>query len=359
MVYADGQFNYSGKIATDSNFWDQPVDRFVLGDSFITKFSRVIGEQFFMPIKSPVIPMYSRFVGGSLRAGAGLTERIVCKSPTKHIKLKATGEDALKFYDTAGIEKNYEVNIGGWRPVTIPSDLATFDEFVNGSDIEKLNSYIYDNNVMGYQRDVESIIEKYVSSTIKNKATVEYDPTDYPSLIANLSELANNMMGEKTAYNELTDNENATIYHGAEKGIYAFIDKAIYDKVMSSKAYLPNPDRVIENVEFVPMIDGLATPITTEEWTAGPDTSLSWDSKPVAIDESKPDIILMDKRKFEYKPVRGSYKVNNNFNGAGDFNNIHLVYRAMILNRPWYNGVRVYLDDGSTPEPEPEPEPTS
>lgn len=355
MVYADGQFNYSGKIATDSNFWDQPVDRFVVGDSFVSKFSRVIGEQFFMPIKSPITPMYNRFAGSGIDAGSGITERIVCKNPTKHLKLKATAQDALGFYDTSGIEKNYDVNIAGWRPITIPSDLATFDEFTKGSEIAKLNAYIYDNNVNGYQRDIESIIQKYVSSTIKNKETIEYDPTDYPSLIANLGALATNLMGEKTAYNELTSAENDTIYHGADMGIYAFIDKTLYDKVMSSKAYLPSPDKVIENVEFIPIIDGIATPITTAEWTAGPDTSLSWDNKPVAIDESKPDIILMDKRKFEFKPVRGSYKVNNNFNGAGDFNNVHLVYRAMILNRPWYNGVRVYLDDGSNDDNQTDP----
>ena len=248
MVYADRQFNYSGKIPTESNFWDQPIDRFVSGDSLITKFSRVIGEQFFMPIKTPTLPMYNRFAGASLRAGAGLTERMVCKNPSKHYNPKASASDALSFYDTAGIEKNYTENIAGWRPITIPSDLATFDEFVNGSDIEKLNSYIYDNNVMGYQRDVESIIEKYVSSTIKNDDTLDYDPSDYPSLIIGLSEIANSMMGEKTAYNELTDDENLTIYHGADTGIYAFIDKSLYDKIMSSKAYLTNPDRIIENV---------------------------------------------------------------------------------------------------------------
>ena len=88
MVYADEQFNYSGKIATDSNFWKQPVDRFVSGDTIIPKFSRVIAEQFFMPIKTPVTPMYQRIVGGSVKAGFGVTERMVCKTPTKHFKAK-------------------------------------------------------------------------------------------------------------------------------------------------------------------------------------------------------------------------------------------------------------------------------
>ena len=345
MVYADGQFNYSGKIPTESNFWNQPVNRFVSGDTLITKFSKVIGEQFFMPIKTPTIPMYNRFAGASLRAGAGFTERMVCKNVSKHFKPKATASDALSFYDTDGIEKTYNENIAGWRPITIPSDLATFDEFINGSDIEKLNSYIYDNNVLNYQRDVESMIEKYVSSTIKNDTTIDYDPSDYPALIIALSEIANALMGEKTAYNELTDAENLTIYHGADMGLYAFIDKALYDKIMSSKAYLPNPDRIIENVEFIPMIDGNATPITTAEWTAGPNSGLEWDNKPVAIDEDKPDIIICDKRKFEYKPIRGTYRVTSNINGAGDFTNYHLLYRACLVNRPWYNGIRINLND--------------
>lgn len=357
MVYADRQFNDSGKIPTDSNFWDQPIERFVSGDTIITAFSKVIGEQFFMPIKTPTLPMYNRFAGGSLRAGAGFTERIVCKNASKHYKPKASASDALSFYDTDGIERTYAVNVAGWRPITIPSDLATFDEFVNGSDIEKLNSYIYDNNVLNYQRDIESIIQKYVSSTIKNKVEIDYDSTDYPALIMSISEIANDIMGEKTAYNEMTDAENLTFYHGADMGVYAFIDKTLYDKIMSSKAYLPNPDRIIENVEFIPMIDGIATPITTAEWTAGPNTGLEWDNKPVAIDENKPDIILCDKRKFEYKPVRGSYRVTTNINGAGDFTNFHLLYKACMVNRPWYNGVRVELSDvNADAEPTPEPD---
>ena len=357
MVYADEQFNYSGKIATDSNFWKQPVDRFVSGDTIIPKFSRVIAEQFFMPIKTPVTPMYQRIVGASVKAGFGVTERMVCKTPTKHFKAKATANDALGYYDTDGIEKTYEVNVAGWRPITLPSDLTTFDEMINGSDIEKLNSYIYDNNVMNYQRDIESMIEKYVSSTIKNKATIDYDSTDMISLIMSLSEKATAMMGEKTAFNELTTDENNSIYHGASDGVVAYIDKALYDKIMSNKAYLPNPDRVIENVEFVPMIDGNATPITTAEWNAGRGESggdtIEWDNKPVAIDEDKPDIILMDKRKFEYRPVRNSYKINENINGAGDFKNIHLVYKGMLFNRPWYNGLRIYINDTSVETEEP------
>lgn len=347
----DTQFNTSGKIPTDSNFWDQAVDEFVTSEGFTPKFSRVIAEQVFLPVKSPLITMYNRFTEKPIESGAGFTERIMGKTTSKHFNPKASADDAFRFYDSEGIEKTYKVNVAGWRPVSIPSDLATFDMFTKGSQIARLNDEIYNVMINGYQRDIESMVQKYVSSTIKNDTELTYDPSDLPGLLGQISTLANDLIGEKTAYNELSNDENALIYHGADKGLYAFIDKSLYDKIKNSKAYLPNPSELVENVEFVPVIDGLATPITTAEWETGrgeadSEDTLTWDSKPVAIDESKPDIIICDKRKFGVRPVIRSYKINTNKNGSGDFNNLHMVYKMAIFNRPWYNGIRVTV----TPE---------
>ena len=339
---ADSVFNASGKIPTDSDFWKQPVDRFVSDDGFITKFSRVIGEQFFMPLKAPLTPMYQRITEGPISAGVGFTERIVAKNVTKKFKPKATAQDAFGFYDTEGIEKSYKVNIGGWRPISVPSNLATFDSFTSGDQISKLNDFIYQNNVNGYQRDIESMIEKYVSSTIKNEVSITYKEDDSVSLYNKISDIALKMMGEKTPYNELSDAENKKIYHGADS-VIAYIDADIYYKMMSNKAVLPSPNEIITNVEFVPMIDGLATPLTTKEYNAGSDTGLTWGDKPVAIDKPKPNLIMVDKRKFGYRPVASSYKITQNINGAGDFVNFHLVYKGCLFNRPWYNGIRAVL----------------
>ena len=47
------------------------------------------------------------------------------------------------------------------------------------------------------------------------------------------------------------------------------------------------------------------------------------------------------KDRMEYRPVAGSYKVNLQVNGAGDFTNEHLIYRGAIASKVWANAVRI------------------
>ena len=101
----------------------------------------------------------------------------------------------------------------------------------------------------------------------------------------------------------------------------------------------------MDNVEIVPMVNALAKPITTAEFNAGGDTSVTWDAddKPVAVDAPAPIAYLVASDKIVYRPVEGSYKVNMNTNGAGDFVKSHLIYKGAIAVRPWENAVRVNL----------------
>ena len=206
--------------------------------------------------------------------------------------------------------------------------------------IATFNSYLYDSQVVGYQRDLESIFALYAVSMTKNekKITIDDKPT---SFFDEIGALANDMVGDKVAYNELADSENAEIYTGAEK-VLAFINAKIYNKIRSRLSYLPVPDKIVENVEFVPVVDGLPNAIKTAEWNAGTSV-VSWADKPVAIDKPAPSLLLCDARKFGYRPYRDSYKIKEVENSAGDFTNFHLLYRGALYSRPWYNGIRVEL----------------
>ena len=97
--FIDGVFNTSGKIPTNSNFWDAGIDEFVTSDGITSGFSRVIGEQVFRPVKSPQIKFYERFAGKPINSGRGWTERAIAKTVAKKYKPKATANDDLSFYE--------------------------------------------------------------------------------------------------------------------------------------------------------------------------------------------------------------------------------------------------------------------
>lgn len=92
------------------------------------------------------------------------------------------------------------------------------------------------------------------------------------------------------------------------------------------------------------MINQLPKPLTTAEWTADSKTNgQKWvdADKPVAIDKAKPIAYMVGSGKIEYRPLMGSYKVNMQKNGAGDFDNIHLIYKGSVCVRPWENAIRI------------------
>mgnify|MGYP006928571329 CR=1 FL=1 len=344
MAYVDTIFNTSGKIPTDSDFWNQSIDKFVTSDGITSGFGRVIGEQLFKPLKSAYTPFYSRFAGAPISAGMGWTERALKSTKMKHFKPKATAEDALGYVDSTGVEKTFTQNVAGWSPVCVPSELVSMEMFAERNGIGVLNSQLVDNNVLTYQRAIESEIEKKAVSLTKNEMEVDIATDGIIASIGAIMDKASEMMSDDAHFNELTEAENTDLITRSDK-IYCFINQKYWNAYRNAKASLPSPSELVENVEVVPMVNAIAKPITTAEFNAGPDEDKSWTAgdKPVAVDKPAPIAYLVASDKIVYRPVEGSYKVNLQSNGAGDFFKSHLIYKGAIAVRPWENAVRVNL----------------
>lgn len=344
MVYTDNIFNEYGKIPTDSNFWNQSIDNFVSSAGFTSGFRKVLGEQVFKANKEIRTPFYSRFAGKPIDAGVGWTERALKDSGVQYWKPKATAEDALGYTDSEGIEKSFTINVQMWKRVSVPSDLASLDDFIARSGIGELNSRIVDTVTRGYQNAMESEIQKKAVSLTKNAMEVDIATDGIVESMGQIMDKATEMMSDDYHYNELTDDENENLITRSDK-IFMFINQKYLNAYRNAKANLPSPNELVSNVEIIPMLNDIVKPITSEEFAGGPRSGVSWDTadKPVAIDEPAPIAYLVGDGKIEYRPVRGSYKINEQFNGAGDFTNVHLIARGSIAVRPWENAVRVNL----------------
>lgn len=343
MAYMDDVFNTSGKIPTNSDFWDQSIDKFVTSDGITSGFGRVIAEQMFKPLKSVYTPFYSRFAGKPISAGMGWTERALKVTAMKHFNPKATASDDLSFYDSKGVEKTFTQNVEGWSPISVPSELVSPEMFVERSGVATLNSMLLDNNINTYQRSIESEIQKKAISLTKNKITVDIATDGIVDVFGQLMDKASEMMSDDYRYNELSDDENQDLITRSDK-VYMFVNQQYLNAYRNAKANLPSPGELINNVEIVPMVNKLVAPITTTEYNNGPDTGKTWGStKPVAIDDPAPIAYLVGDGKITYRPVVGSYKINMTANGAGDFRNAHLIYKGAVAVRPWENAIRVNL----------------
>lgn len=346
----NGVFNTSGKIPTESHFWNQDSDAFMTADGITSGFSKVLGEQVYLPVKTPQTAFYSQFAGAPLNAGSAWMERAIAKTVAKKFKPKATAQDDLGFYDSTGIEKTFEFDYAGWRPVTLPSDYETMLMQVKEGGIGQLNSTLVDNVMAGYQRDMESAVQKKVISTTKADETIKYE--DAMDIFMGIQEISADMQGSDKTFNELTNDENAKIYTNSER-VLCFIPIKTYNFMMTARSQLPSPDQIITNVEFIPTAESLATPVTKVEFDVGV-TGGIWgaDDKPFSATKTggdvlkKPDIYMCSAKKCEVRPAIGSYKVNLTKNGAGDFTNQHLLWKCAIGVKPWENGVRVYLEEG-------------
>lgn len=344
MAFTDTVFNTSGKIPTESNFWKQSLDNFVTSEGITAGFRRVIGEQVFKPLKDVRMPFYQRFVGAPITAGAGWTERALKYSAMDHWNPKATAEDDLKYYDSDGIEKTFEINVRGTKSVSVPSLLESPEMFVNRSSVGTLNSMLVDNVIQIYQRSIESEIQKKAISLTKAEMTVDIATDGIVDVMGDIMDKASEMLSDDYHYNELTDDENANLITRSSK-VYLFMNQQYVNAYRNAKASLPSPSELVDNVELVPMVNALAKPITTAEFTAGPRTGVTWATadKPVAVDKPAPIAFLCGSDKVVYRPVEGSYKVNLKENGKGDFVNEHLIYKGAIAVRPWENSIRINL----------------
>lgn len=336
-------FNTSGKIPTMANFWKQSVDAFVTGNGLTPKFQRVIAEQSFKPLGEPDTPFYNHFAGRPLNAGAGWTERALEYQPAKHFNPKAGATEELSFYENSGIEKTFVIDYEGWRPTSIPSDMYNIEEFVEARGVDELSSQIVDAQTKGYQMDVESALEKKAISCCASE--VEVDITDMTALYNTIRDTSADMMGDTVHYNELTTAENADIITHANE-VLAFMPLKLWNQLRSSRASLPSPSELVDNVTVIPTLNPLPTPITTAEWSTSPSTGITWADKPAGIDKAKPEVYLVDARKIEYRPVIRSYNTGMVPVHSGNRFNFHMTWRGACGVRPWYNHVRIIAESG-------------
>lgn len=332
MVNYDLEFNTSGKFPTDAKFWQDYSAEFVSGDAITNGFKTVLGEQVFRPLGDVRTPFYNKFAGRPLRAGAGWKERALFKNTSKHFKAKATAQDDLGFEDSEGLEVNYDVNVEGWIKATIPSSLKTVEMMINDGEIGQLSSMLVDNVIKTYQADMEAMIAKKTVSNIEQAQAIDF--TDGVEAWKTINRLAIQFMGDTVHYNQLTAEQNAKLRKTGGK-VLCFIDAVTYEDMVSSFAALPSPDYINKYVEYIPVMDGLPTPLTTAEYEAGTGadgagTVIEWTEEPKAIDAPKPKAILLTEDAVEYRPVMGSYRMNISKNGAGDFENQHLIFRGAL-----------------------------
>lgn len=345
MAYIDDVFNTSGKIPTNSNFWEQSIDNFVAGDTITSGFAQVIGEQVFRPLMSPRMPFYNKFAGRVLSSGYGWTESALYKKDVKKFKPKATAQDAFGFYDSKGIQKTFTVNVEGWSPNTIPSELASIEAFLKSNSVGTLNSQLVDLVNISYQNAIESEIEKKAINLTKNKMEVNVATDGIIEVMGQIMDKASEMMSDDYHYNELTEEENKGLITRSDK-IFLFMNQKYINEYQNKKANLFNPSELVANVEIVPMVNQLPKPLTTAEFNADSgEQGVKWNSnvKPVALDEPAPIGYLVGSGKIEYRPLVGSYKVNMGKNPAGDFDNVHLIYKGAVAVRPWENAIRINL----------------
>lgn len=343
MVNYDEMFNTTGKFPTNPDFWIGSRDEYVTSEGITSGFSKILGEQVYRPVSAVETPMYSRFAGRPLIGGNAYRERAVYKINARHFKPKATASDDLDFVDNEGCEFVYNVDSAGWIKTSIPSELENIEMNFDRYEVGELNSILVDNVIKSYQNSVESAIGKKLVSNIK--ASEDIDFTDGQQAVKDINKLAIRMRGTQYHYNQLTEAQNAKLITKSDR-IYCFIDAETLENMRESFASLPSPDRISENVEFVPIYDGMPTPLTTAEYTAGPGedaggTTIVWDGEPIAIDEDKPIAMLVSDRICEYRPVINSYRMTMKRNEAGDFQNVHLKWKSLCLVRPFENGIRL------------------
>ena len=348
MAFSDDIFNEYGKIPTDADFWNADADTFSAGEGITRGFSRVIAEQIFAPLSSRRTPWLNRFAGRPITAGSGWVERAVKIPSIKRYNPKATAQDALGFVDTTGVEKVFEVDYEAWVPVSMPSEFSALDEFLaSPSGPQRLNDYIYDNAKTTYDLSLDSAIAKKAVSCSTGKVEIEAGYTT-ADLFDKISDVAMDMMTSgTTGYNELEADEAEGIETRADS-VLAFMPAKLWKNIRSDRASLPSPSQIIENVEVVPIYDSaLPTPLTTAEFGTQPSTGITWKTKPANIDGKTPIVYLVDPRKIEYRPVMGSYKVNLDINGAGDFTNAHVLGRLAIAVKPWFNACSIVEAGGA------------
>ena len=354
-IFNDESWGKIGKIPAESDFFavDVDIDDVIDGTGFTSAYSKLIGEQVFKITQPSETPFTVNHTGSPISAGAGwverLTKRLTTGSTTSG-SAKAgmmarldtrivTADDDLRFYDSEGKEFVYKSeNVAGWCPVSLPSGLDLYDMFTTPNGFANMNGMLVDNVKQAYDRALESEIQKhavnlapvYEQTTLRGKELFTYIRDEIAKF-----------KSDDYAFNYMSDQDNADYEHRSTD-VLVYMNAIQYNDMMDDFANLPSPEFVNQSIgaTFVLMNNKIVTPYAT-------DTAMSKDgftdyggittSDMPMIGKDAPEIMIMDKRWIEYRPVIDGYRVNISKNGAGDFTNEHLIFKGGLNIKPWAN----------------------
>lgn len=372
MAFNDTMWGTTGKIPADSDFFGGGYDAadVISGDGFVREYSKILGEQVFKLTEPSEHPFTYKLTGAPIRAGAGWVERMVKRlkqgtvtagsakagvmkrgGASGNIK-SITADDDLRYYDTEGKEFAYKSeNVGGWIPVSLPSNLDIYEMFSQEGGFGELNSLMVDNVKQGYDNALESEIQKHAINlcpTVQNVGSI-----GGKELFTTIRDYVSKMHSDDYAFNQysISGSTFATAdptfnddYEHKAKDVIIFMNRIKYNHMMDGFSSLYSPDYIKEiGADIVLMDNSMVTPyatkaaMQTDGFTAygklDPDTDMPM------LGKSAPDVLIMDKKFCEYRPVIDSYKINLSKNNAGDFVNEHLHYVGGCNIRPWASAV--------------------
>ena len=335
-------FNSNGKIATESTFFETYSDVYTGSSGIVDGFKTVLGEQIIHVRQAPRTPIYSMAISAPLKQGDGWVERLTNPSATYPLKPKATAQEALGFYDSTGVEAVFQLNFAGSKTVTTDTDLEVKKLVMDGAKSGEINDILVDAMQKDVQKELESMAGLKLVSTIAKEATMDMSTMD--AIREGISDIAIDMKTSGSSYSDMArDTEYAD-------DVVVLMTAKLARKLSNSQSVIFNPSQLNIEADVIPIYGELPTPITTAQYTAGgwteatPSTPL-----PSAIDEAKPDLIIMDKKYFEIRPYQDEWKMTSDRNGLGDFINYHILYSGAMGYKPWRNAVRVYAETPETP----------
>lgn len=363
MAYNDDNWGVLGKIPADADFFkaDITLDSIFDGESFTSGYSKLIGEQVFKVTEPSETPFTARLTGSPVQYGAGWVERLVKRLGTgsktsgtakagmmKRIGAKTvTADDDLRFYDTEGKQFNYQTaNIQGWCPVSLPSDLDLREMFMDGK-FAQMNGFLVDNVKRAYDMALESQIQKFTVTMVPK--TSVFETTDRGTdLFKHIRDEVAKFKSDDYAFNYMSAQDNKDYEHKS-KDVIIFMDNIKYNAMMDDFATLPSPEQINQTLgaEVVRMNNTMLAPYASQSAMAQDGFTDFGEIKPAQMNlkNTAPDVLILDKRFVEYRPLASSYRVNITKNGAGDFTNEHLLYTGGLNAKPWANAEALYLTE--------------
>lgn len=339
----DAYFTSDGRFATTGAFFEAYKSDSLISSTGITpEFKEIIAEAMVLPFKEFATPFTDLFMGRPLDKGVAWKEKVLKMASVKKRKPKATAEDAFGFYESAGKEAVFQIGISGWVPVTVPSMFDSGKISMTPAEMAEYANAILDSGQTAYQLGLESQIAKKLVSNVVGEI-ISTEATS--GLRKAIRDASASMRSNKSDY--LVSSDYASGYIVKAPGVTAIMEETTYNTMIEDLSTIPSPDKIVNNVTFKIIDDGeMPTPLTTAEYTAGnDDTSDPWTVEPLALDQEKPDVLVISNSVGKYRPYGTGVKINDNFNGASDTDNYHILYQGGMGIKPWEKCARIVIDE--------------